>query len=96
MVAVAKDGEYLTRRHLSPELAKLRAVAPPAAKLGLKADGKTLKEMVELLEQQLVLHTLEKQRWNQSRAAKELGLSRVGLANKIRRYALDEKSRHTG
>ncbi len=96
MVAVAKDGEYLTRRHLSPELAKLRAVAPPAAKLGLTADGKTLKEMVESLEQQLVLHTLEKQRWNQSRAARELGLSRVGLANKIRRYALDEKGRHTG
>ncbi len=93
MVAVAKDGEYLTRRHLSPELAKLCAVEPPAAKLGLKAEGKSLKEMVESLERQLVLHALEKQRWNQSRAAKELGLSRVGLANKIRRYGLDEKAR---
>ena len=52
--------------------------------------------MVKSLEQQLVLHTLEKQRWNQSRAAKELGLSRVGLANEIRRYALDEKGNHPG
>jgi two-component system response regulator HupR/HoxA len=90
MVALAKDGEYLTRRHLSPEFAKLKATPRPAAALGLTAEGKSLKEMVESLEQQLVRHALEKQRWNQSRAARDLGLSRVGLANKIRRYGLDE------
>ncbi|TIT84701.1 MAG: hypothetical protein E5W59_26680, partial [Mesorhizobium sp.] len=28
--------------------------------------------------------------WNQSRTAAELGLSRVGLANKIKRYSLNE------
>ncbi|HTV32714.1 MAG TPA: sigma-54 dependent transcriptional regulator, partial [Methylocella sp.] len=87
MVALAKDGEYLTRRHLSPTFAKLR-VSPPG--LGFKAEGKTLKEMVESLEGQLVYQVLEKYRWNQSKAARELGLSRVGLANKIRRYALTE------
>ncbi len=43
MVAVANDSEYLTRRHLSPELAKLRAVEPPAAKLGLKAGASRLR-----------------------------------------------------
>lgn len=89
MVALAKDGEYLTRRHLSPTLAKLRVTAPING-YGLKADGKTLKEMVESLEGQLVSQVLEKNRWNQSKAARELGLSRVGLANKIRRYALTE------
>jgi two-component system response regulator HupR/HoxA len=91
MVALAKDGEYLTRRHLSPALAKLR-VSPSNDRLGLPAEGKTLKEMVESLEGQLVLKVLEKSRWNQSKAARELGLSRVGLANKIRRYALTEGS----
>jgi two-component system, NtrC family, response regulator HupR/HoxA len=89
MVALAKDGEYLTRRHLSPALAKLR-VSAPSDGLGFKAEGKTLKEMVESLEGQLVHRVLEKNRWNQSKAARELGLSRVGLANKIRRYALAE------
>ena len=88
MVALAKDGEYLTRRHLSPTLAKLRVGS--ASDASLKAEGKTLKEMVELLEGQLVRQVLEKSRWNQSKAARELGLSRVGLANKIRRYALSE------
>ncbi len=87
MVALAKDGEYLTRRHLSPTLAKLRVSASSDA-YGLKADGKTLKEMVESLEGQLVHNVLEKHRWNQSKAARELGLSRVGLANKIKRYTL--------
>jgi two-component system response regulator HupR/HoxA len=33
---------------------------------------------------------LSRHRWNQSRAANQLGLSRVGLANKIKRYGLDE------
>ncbi len=88
MVALAKDGEYLTRRHLSPALAKLRVTSNDG--LGFKAEGKTLKEMVESLEGQLVHRVLEKNRWNQSKAARELGLSRVGLANKIRRYALAE------
>jgi len=86
---LAKDGEYLTRKHLSPTLAKLR-LSPSSDRLGLTAEGKTLKEMVESLEGQLVLKVLEKSRWNQSKAARELGLSRVGLANKIRRYALTE------
>lgn len=93
MVALAKDGEYLTRRHLSPALASLRA--PANDRLALKADGKTLKEMVECLEGQLVRQVLEKCRWNQSKAARELGLSRVGLANKIRRYALAEGATRT-
>ncbi|WP_026607799.1 sigma-54 dependent transcriptional regulator [Methylocapsa acidiphila] len=94
MVALAKDGEYLTRRHLSPALAALRAGAHD--RLVLKADGKTLKEMVESLEGQLVRQVLEKCRWNQSKAARELGLSRVGLANKIRRYALAEGAARAG
>jgi two-component system response regulator HupR/HoxA len=88
MVALTKDGEYLTRRHLSPALATLRAGA--IERLALKPDGRTLKEIVESLEGQLVRQVLERCRWNQSKAARELGLSRVGLANKIRRYALAE------
>jgi len=94
MIALAKDGEYLTRRHLSPNLAKLKAPSSPIAGPGLQTAGKSLKEMTEALEAQVVGHVLEKYRWNQSMAARELGLSRVGLANKIRRYALDEGKVH--
>jgi two-component system response regulator HupR/HoxA len=48
----------------------------------------TLKEQVEALEERLVRDTLDRWGWNHTRAAHELGLSRVGLANKIKRYNL--------
>lgn len=89
MVALAKDGEYLTTQNLSPALL---AVTPrrPSALNGFVPDGSTLKDKVESLEKHLVGDVLTRHRWNQSRAASELGLSRVGLANKIKRYNLDE------
>lgn len=49
----------------------------------------TLKERVEQLERQILRETLIRHRWNKSRAARELGLSRVGLRAKIERYALE-------
>ena len=91
MVALAQDGEYLTTQTMSPAI--LTAPPRPAAKRpsGFIAEGATLKEKVESLEKQLVGEVLLRHRWNQSRAAEELGLSRVGLANKIKRYGLNEK-----
>ena len=89
MVACAQDGEYLAIRHLSAELAELPEAQPHDEDgLAITPRGASLKEMVESLELQLVARVLQKHRWNQSRAAAELGISRVGLANKIKRYEL--------
>ena len=88
MVALAKDGEYLTTQHMSPAI----LTAPPrkpSSSNGFVPQGATLKDKVESLERHLVGEVLRRNRWNQSRAASELGLSRVGLANKIKRYDLD-------
>jgi two-component system response regulator HupR/HoxA len=52
---------------------------------GLKG---TLKDRVETLEARILQETLIRHRWNKSRAAKELGLSRVGLRSKLERYGL--------
>ena len=52
-------------------------------------DG-TLRERIELLEASILLESLIRHRWNKSRAAKELGLSRVGLRAKLERYDLDK------
>ena len=52
----------------------------------------TLKDRVEALEARILRETLIRHRWNKSRAADELGLSRVGLrkpAAAIYRLALD-------
>ncbi|ABK44996.1 two component, sigma54 specific, transcriptional regulator, Fis family [Magnetococcus marinus MC-1] len=54
--------------------------------------GGSLKERVELLEARIVRETLIRHRWNKSRAAKELGLSRVGLRSKLERYGLEQRS----
>lgn len=91
MVALAKDGEYLTTDTISPAILSARPRLPRIMG-SLSPEGITLKEKVESLEKQLVGEVLSRHRWNQSRAASELGLSRVGLANKIKRYGLNEAS----
>jgi two-component system response regulator HupR/HoxA len=52
-------------------------------------DG-TLKERIEALEARILRESLIRHRWNKSRAAKELGLSRVGLRAKLERYSLEK------
>jgi two-component system, NtrC family, response regulator HupR/HoxA len=41
-----------------------------------------------------VSEALLRHKWNHSRAAVELGISRVGSANKIKRYNLDRVTAH--
>ena len=48
-----------------------------------------LKERLEQLEARIVKETLVRHRWNKTRAAEELGLSRVGLRSKLARYGLE-------
>jgi two-component system, NtrC family, response regulator HupR/HoxA len=88
MVALTRDGEYLTTQTMSPALLTA-APRKQSRRARLAPEGATLKDQVEGLEKHIVSEALVRHRWNQSRAAGELGLSRVGLANKIRRYGLD-------
>jgi two-component system response regulator HupR/HoxA len=60
----------------------------------LTRDG-TLKDRVELVEMRILRETLTRHRWNKSRAAAELGLSRVGLRAKIDRYGIEDPSGQT-
>ncbi len=50
----------------------------------------SLRDRVEALEARILRETLIRYRWNKSRAAKELGLSRVGLRSKLERYGLEK------
>ena len=51
-----------------------------------------LKEQVEALEERLLRQALARHGWNKSQAAEALGLSRVGLRNKLERYGLVPKT----
>lgn len=52
------------------------------------AAGRTLKEAVADLEKRMILRTLQASAGNLSKAARKLGLSRLGLRNKLLRYGL--------
>lgn len=65
--------------------------ADRTAQAVLISDG-TLKDRVELIEMRILRETLTRHRWNKSRAAVELGLSRVGLRAKLDRYGITAPS----
>ena len=89
-VATVENGEFITVQHLSAEIARAR---PRADRAGhpVVLDGHTLKDRVEQLEVALVRAALEHHHWNHTRAADELGLSRVGLNNKLKRYGIQRR-----
>ena len=77
---------------LSPRVLRTPVGETQAAELSLLAGmSGGLKERMEQLEAQVVKEALIRHRWNKSRAAAELGLSRVGLRNKLERYGLEKK-----
>jgi two-component system response regulator HupR/HoxA len=87
---VISSGDYLGADLLSPRVLH-RAPEEHKAELEILADvSGTLKERIESLEIRILRETLIRHRWNKSRAAKELGLSRVGLRSKLERYGLEK------
>ena len=91
MLALA-EGSQLGAELLSPRVLRTPVGETQAAELSLLAGmSGGLKERMEQLEAQVVKEALIRHRWNKSRAAAELGLSRVGLRNKLERYGLDRK-----
>ena len=87
---VMSDSELLGAELLTPRV--LRA-APEEDEADLQLldglDG-SLKDRVESLESRILKECLIRNRWNKSQAAKELGLSRVGLRSKLERYGLEK------
>jgi two-component system response regulator HupR/HoxA len=92
MLALA-DGEELGAELLSRRVVHAPREESQARDLNLLAglDG-TLKQRMEQLEARVIKEVLVHHRWNKSRAAAELGLSRVGLRSKLSRYGLDQPS----
>ena len=56
---------------------------------GFVEAGGDLRDRVSAMEAEIIRETLIRHRWNKSQAARELGLSRVGLRAKLERYGLE-------
>ncbi|WP_138471914.1 sigma-54 dependent transcriptional regulator [Poseidonocella sp. HB161398] len=84
-------GPELISRHIL-QATPTREGSDPALDQVLEGTG-TLKDRVEEIEMRILRETLTRLKWNKSRAAAELGLSRVGLRAKIERYGIPEPNR---
>jgi two-component system response regulator HupR/HoxA len=91
-LADGREGEiWLGAELLSPRVLRAAGADHEERDLGFLAglDG-SLKDRMDQLEARVVKETLIRHRWNKTRAASELGLSRVGLRSKLSRYGLEK------
>ncbi len=77
----------ITADMLSP---KILETAEARKVQGSRVPGK-LKDALEDLERDLIKQGLHRTGWNKSRLAKELGISRAGLIQKVEKYGLDKR-----
>jgi two-component system response regulator HupR/HoxA len=87
MLIFAQDrtlGPELISRHI---LQAQKGAQDPVEDAVIACDG-PLKARVEDIEKRILREVLTRLKWNKSRAAAELGLSRVGLRAKLDRYGL--------
>ena len=93
MLIIAQEvtlGPELISRHILQAEPGENGADRQAADLGTM-DG-TLKDRVEMMEMRILRETMTRMKWNKSRAATELGLSRVGLRAKLDRYGIEPKA----
>ncbi len=89
LVALDPAGGVIDLDHLPDDLR--RSSAPPAPWTSLpELDDLRLRPQVEALEKGLIREAMRRSGGHQIRAAEHLGLSRSGLAKKLKRYGLSE------
>lgn len=90
MLIAAQDavlGPELISRHILQADPSLPPSVDQDADEVLSGEG-TLKDRIEVIEMRILRETLTRLKWNKSRAANELGLSRVGLRSKLDRCGI--------
>jgi two-component system response regulator HupR/HoxA len=88
---ILADGPHIGAHLFSPRVLQAAPVEEASDMSVLAGLDGSLKERMEALEARVLRETLIRHRWNKTRAATELGLSRVGLRSKLSRYELDKK-----
>jgi len=83
--AVIAESEWIDVGDLPPHLV---AEAAAAASTPAEVEPAAFAEQTEQFERKRILESLERHRWNRTRAAEELGIKRTTLQYKIKRFGL--------
>jgi transcriptional regulator with PAS, ATPase and Fis domain len=89
LCVLAADDKEISHEYISPRITNL--VNAGGGGGAVKFAG-TLKGTMEDVERQMISEGLVKHRYNKSRLAKELGMSRASLISKISKYGLEDKT----
>jgi len=82
--ALSGASSAITAEFVSPHI----RIVPPAAAFTIPEQPRDLRETIEEIEKRIIMNTLERYRWNKSKTARMLGLSRDGLRKKMLRYGI--------
>ncbi len=88
LIVLRGNDEKIGEEFLSP---RIRYDIYPSSKITSPHSAPTLPEAIELLERTMILDHLKKARWNKTKAAKTLGISRRNLIRKVQTYNLDRR-----
>jgi two-component system response regulator HupR/HoxA len=86
------DGDWLGAELLNSRVVQAASVEEePELRLLSGIDG-SLKDRLEIIESRVLKEAMVRHRWNKTRVADELGLSRVGLRAKLVRFGLEKRN----
>ncbi|HEX2572832.1 MAG TPA: sigma 54-interacting transcriptional regulator [Polyangia bacterium] len=94
LVVLAGDESLVGEEHLSPHLleAQLEVVhAPEGAEAGDGGEAESLEAAVDALESKLIYQVLTRTKWNKTKAAEQLRISRRNLIRKVDKYKLEQR-----
>lgn len=84
-------GQPLSAEYLSPVVLRCAPEEMEMEVNWVASTNGSLKEKIAKVEEKIVYEALVRQRWNKTKVAEELGLSRVGLRQKIERFGILDK-----
>jgi len=86
------DADWLGAEYLNGRVVQAASVEDEPELRMLSGINGSLKDRLEMLEARVLKEAMVRHRWNKTRVADELGLSRVGLRAKLTRYGLERKN----
>ncbi len=88
LIVLRGSDEVIGEEFLSP---RIRYDIYPTSKDASPETAPTLPQAIELLERTMILDHLKRARWNKTKAAKALGISRRNLIRKVQAFNLDRR-----